>query len=73
MTATEGPAKGLELPDREELKVLEGLELEKSAMVGGSEAAVVPKGGGAARVFWEPATAPRRGGRLGWARVRICI
>jgi hypothetical protein len=37
MTATEGPAKGLELLDREELKGLEGPELEKSAMAGGSE------------------------------------
>jgi hypothetical protein len=37
MIATEGPAKGLELPDCEELKGLEGLELEKSAMTGGSE------------------------------------
>jgi hypothetical protein len=64
----------LELPDREEMKVLEGPELEKSVMVGGSEAAVAPKGGGAARVLGEPAVAaPRRGGRLGWARVRICI
>jgi hypothetical protein len=37
MTATEGPAKELELPYREELKGLEGPELEKSAMMGGSE------------------------------------
>jgi hypothetical protein len=33
MTATEGPAKGLELPDRDELT-----GLEKSAMEGGSGA-----------------------------------
>jgi hypothetical protein len=37
MTATEGPAKGLELPDHEELKGLEEPELEKSAMTCGSE------------------------------------
>jgi hypothetical protein len=37
MTAMEGPTKGLELPHREELKGLEGPELEKSAMAGGSE------------------------------------
>jgi hypothetical protein len=37
MTVTEGPTKGLELPDHEELKGLEGPKLEKSAMVGGSE------------------------------------
>jgi hypothetical protein len=37
MTVTEGPTKGLELPDLEELKGLEGPELEKSAMTGGSE------------------------------------
>jgi hypothetical protein len=41
----------LELPDREELKGLEGPKLEKSAMAGGSEAAAAPKGGGAARVW----------------------
>jgi hypothetical protein len=38
MTATEGPAKGLELPDRDELKGLEKPEWEESAMVGGSGA-----------------------------------
>jgi hypothetical protein len=54
----------LELPDCEKLKVLEGPELEKSAMVGGSEAAVAPKGGGTARVLGEPAAAPRRGVQL---------
>jgi hypothetical protein len=37
MMATEGPTKGYELPDREECKGLEGPELEKLAMVGGSE------------------------------------
>jgi hypothetical protein len=71
MTAMEGPAKGLELLDREELK---GPELEKSAMAGGSEAAVTPKGGGTTRVWGEPAAAaaPRRGGGgSAGARVRI--
>jgi hypothetical protein len=37
MMVMEGPAKGLELPDHEELKGLEVPELEKSAMTGGSE------------------------------------
>jgi hypothetical protein len=37
MMAMEGPTKGLELPDREELKGLEGPELEKSAMAGKSK------------------------------------
>jgi hypothetical protein len=37
MMVTEGPTKGLELPDREELKGLEGPELEKLAMAGESE------------------------------------
>jgi hypothetical protein len=54
MTATEGPTKGLELPDREELKGLEGAELEKSAMAGGSE------GRGDAK-------RSQRGYGLGWA------
>jgi hypothetical protein len=62
--ATEGPTKGLELQDREELKGLEGLELERLAMVGGSEATTTPKGGGAARVWGSQR-------RLGWARVGI--
>jgi hypothetical protein len=72
ITATEGPTKRLEHPDHEELKGLEGRELEKSAMAGGSEAAVAPKGRGVARVWGEPAAAPRRGGGgSAGARVRI--
>lgn len=64
-------AKGLELPDREEakgLELLEGLELEKSAIVSGSEAAATPKRGGTARVLGR--SRRRRQGegrrRLGW-------
>jgi hypothetical protein len=57
LTVMEGPTKGLELPDHEKLKGLEGPELEKSAMVGGSEAAEAPKGGSVARVWEEPAAA----------------
>jgi hypothetical protein len=68
MTATEGLAKGLELPVREELKGLEGPELEKSAMVGESGAAAAPRGGGADRV-WGAAG----GGGLARARVMICF
>jgi hypothetical protein len=67
MTATEGPAKALEFPDCEKLKGLEGPELERSAMVGGSEAAAAPKGGGTARV-WGSRRRQRQGGaaaRLG--------
>ena len=48
----------MELPDREEAKGLEVPELEKVAMVGGSEAVAAPKRGG--------------GGSAG-ARVRICF
>jgi hypothetical protein len=48
MTATEGPAKGLELPDREELKGLEG---EESAMVAETEPAAAPRGEEAAAAW----------------------
>jgi hypothetical protein len=40
MTATEGPAKGFELLDRDELKGLEKPEWEESAMVGKSVASI---------------------------------
>ena len=48
MTATEGPAKGLLLPEREELKGLVWPEREESAMVGGSEEAGSEAAAGAA-------------------------
>jgi hypothetical protein len=44
MMATEGPAKGLELLDRDELKGLEGPEREESAMVGGGSGAGLGEG-----------------------------
>jgi hypothetical protein len=44
MMATEGPAKGLELLDRDELKGLEGPEREESAMVGGRSGAGLGEG-----------------------------
>jgi hypothetical protein len=40
MMAMEGPAKGLELPDHDELKGLEKPEWEESAMVGESGASL---------------------------------
>jgi hypothetical protein len=71
-----GAGEGMELPDREESKGLEGPKLEKSAMAGRSEATAAPKRGDTARVWGEPAAAavPRRGGGgSAGARVRICF